>query len=119
MENRARREMERKRTILLGVLCAVVPPIGIILVWRNRYPIAKKAIFTAGATVMLTLILTAYLAITAQAPQIRPVPVRAGLQNVQSEPTPEPMAEIIPDAFLITPAPGTEDYIAPANPNGW
>ena len=42
MENRAKRELARKRFIVHSVLCALVPPLGMLLVWRSRYESKKK-----------------------------------------------------------------------------
>lgn len=118
MENRAKREMAKKRMIIHSVLCALLPPAGMLLVWRSRYESKKKLIMTLASTLVLMLMFSVYLAL--QEPEkIEPPALSAGYAQQQtytepqSAPEPEPVVE-------ITPAPQVfeEDFVAPANPNG-
>lgn len=119
MENRAKREMAKKRMIIHSVLCAVLPPVGMLLVWRSRYASRKKLLMTLASTLVLMLMFSIGLAL--QEPEkIEPPALSAGYvqqQQSYSEPEPEPAPAPIAQE---TPAPQVfeEDFVAPANPNG-
>ena len=123
MENRAKRELARKRFIIHSVLCALVPPIGMLLVWRSRYESKKKLLMTLASTLVLMLMFTVGLAL--QEPEkIAPPALSAGYAYPQydyTEPEPEPVpaAPQAPETPVET-APQTfeENFVAPANPNG-
>ena len=121
MENRAKRELARKRFIIHSVLCALVPPIGMLLVWRSRYESKKKLLMTLASTLVLMLMFTVGLAL--QEPEkIEPPALSAGYaypQNDYTEPEPVQEAPQSPETPVET-APQTfeENFVAPANPNG-
>lgn len=123
MENRAKRELARKRFIIHSVLCALVPPLGMLLVWRSRYESKKKLLMTFASTLILTIMFTVGLAL--QEPEkIEPPALSAGYaypQNSYTEPVSEPAPEIpqTPETPVETePQTFEENFVAPANPNG-
>lgn len=132
MENRAKKELERKRLIIHSVLCALLPPAGMLLVWRSRYRSSLKLIMTLGATLALTVIFS--IGFSLQKPEEIVPPTRAaGAQQPAVEQSAGQIPSLWPEnnaAPAPTPAPGddyilsdplwTEDesFVAPANPNG-
>jgi len=117
MENRVKKELERKRLIIQSVLCALLPPVGMLLVWRSRHPGRRKLMMTLCSTLVLMLMFCVGLALQ-EPEEIRPPVHSAGFAQTQDEAEPEQ------DPYIqqpeITPAPEIIDdtFVAPANPNG-
>ena len=61
MENRAKKELARKRLIIHSVLCALLPPVGMLLVWRSRYRSRFKLLMTLGSTLVLMIMFCVHL----------------------------------------------------------
>ena len=127
MENRAKRELARKRMIIHSVLCAALPPAGMLLVWRSRYPGRQKLLMTLASTLVLTLIFCVALAFREPEP-ITPPAVSADFaqqMTQQAAPQEELPSEAAPapvlqpdDATAPVPEVLDDSFIAPANPNG-
>jgi len=130
MENRTKTRLARQRLILMLVLCAALPPLGMVLVWRSRYPRRGKLVLSVLSTLILTLMISGGLRL--RKPEDI-VPPSLSATYINTEPT------AAPDLGLSTPAPafgeapvsggtdpgvidtGTTDdgvVVAPANPNG-
>lgn len=113
MDKRTKRELARKRLIIHSVLCVVLPPVGMLLVWRNRYPRRMKLLMTLGATIVLTAMFSIGLRMR-PIEEIEPTPVSAAYeaqeQTVQPADTPVDMQTAAPAQ--------DEGIVAPANPNG-
>ena len=122
MDNRAKKELARKRLIIHSVLCALLPPVGMLLVWRSRYQSKFKLMMTAGSTLVLMLMFI--IALAGRAPEeIVPPVLSAGYANTQQEvqyTQPAESGYSTPYYPTVTPAPATGDegFVAPANPNG-
>lgn len=111
--------LARNRLIVIVLLCVLVPPFGMLLVWRNRYNRRAKLALTLFSTMALTLIFTIILLL--QPPEeIVPTPMSASYMNQIDE----PQATSAPDTGYITPdfsniqPSNPDDYVAPANPQG-
>ena len=118
MESRNRRELAKKRFIIHSVLCVVLPPVGMLLVWRNRYRGQVKLAMTFCSTLILMLMFC--IGLRLQPPEeIVPTPMSAAYMNQSEEPeaTASPSGYITPDFSNIQPA-NPDDYVAPANPQG-
>lgn len=114
MENRAKRELARKRLIIHSVLCAVLPPLGMLLVWRSRYQSRMKLLMTLGATLVLMVMFSIGLSMREPEPIVPPaISASYSGQTTEAEPTPAPAAEPTPAPAVID-----EGFVAPANPNG-
>lgn len=112
MENRAKKELARKRFIIHSVLCALVPPIGMLLVWRNRYPNRTKLLMTLGSTLILAIMFS--IGLRLQKPEeITATPMSATYANTETTETQQ--EQTMP---AETPSPAEDSYVAPANPNG-
>jgi len=120
MENRQKKELARKRMIIHSALCALVPPAGMLLVWRNRYPKKTKLLMTLCSTAVLTLMCCVYLALQ-EPEEIVPPVYSAGYANSQTQQEQQAQEEIYTEpAAQETPQPEAIDdsFVAPANPNG-
>lgn len=112
MEERVKRELARKRAILLTVLCILLPPLGVLLVWRNRLSVARKAARTVLATVSLTIALTIALTVTRVPEDLRPAPVSASTLSGNN------LTSLQEGGTDTQPTPAPDDgYVAPSNPN--
>lgn len=126
----------RRPAVLLGVLCILLPPVGVALVWRSRrMTILLRAALSAVGFIAMTLIFVLLMRPQTLTDDIRPTPVvpsQAGYgTSATAEPTPEPTPEptqvpaqeipaVIMDPALTateTPAPLTDDSIVYAVTN--
>ena len=123
MESRNRRELAKTTFIVHIVLCTLVPPLGMLFVWRNRYHRPVKLVMTFCSTLILMLMFS--IGLRLQAPEeIIPTPMSASYMNQNQEPE----ATTSPSSGYVTPDfgniqsgdsdPSGDDYIAPANPQG-
>lgn len=120
MENRNKRELAKKRLILHSVLCVLLPPVGMLLVWRNRYKSQMKLLMTFVSTLVLMLMFS--IGMRLQPPEdIVPTPMSAGYMN-QGEGQSDSSGAFAPanPAAPATPNPNPvgDDFVAPADPQG-
>ena len=114
-QEKARRK--RKRLITLLVLCTVLPPVGMLLMWRSTNRTRAKVLFSVYGTLLLMLMISGILRLM-PAKEIEVTTVPAGYLNTQLAPqtTPEPE-----DYYYQPPEYPEEDpddiFVAPANPN--
>ena len=123
MENRNKAKIAKQRLILQLALCAVLPPLGMILVWRSRYPRRGKVLLSVVSTLILMLMISGGLRLR-KPEDIVPPSMSATYVNTEVTPAPAYLSE--------TPAPAWGDgsgnttdtetiddgVVAPANPNG-
>lgn len=101
---------DRATLIVLGVLCLLVPPVGILLVWRAQHmDIPTRAIFSAAGFAATTLIFFLLMRPSAAVSNIVPTPATPQMIGYGAAATEPPAAPAVP----VAPAPGT----APAAPS--
>ena len=123
MENRAKKELARKRLIIHSVLCALLPPVGMLLVWRSRYQSRFKLLMTLCSTLVLMAMFCVHLGMREPEKIVPPV-ISAGYaqQAQQMQQAEQPaQTDYVPSPAVVTPAPPVvidDFFVAPANPNG-
>lgn len=113
-----RRRASGARLWVTASLCALLPPVGLVLLWRRlRCPMRGKMLLSAVALVSMTLILSAYIARRQQSEIY--VPQQAAQQLIIDDYTAQDAATAAPQAPSQTAALAQPDATpAPANPAG-
>ena len=94
---------DRTTLIVLGVLCLLVPPVGILLVWRAQHmDIPTRAIFSAAGFAATTLIFFLLMRPSAAVSNIVPTPATPQTIGYGAA-----AAEIPAPSIPVAPAPGT------------
>lgn len=123
MEARNRKEMARKRLIVLTVLCFVLPPVGMLLAWRGRYNRLGKLIFSAIGMLSLMLIVSVCLRLRPPAEIVPPSVSASYYAETQTQTQTNMTAPADPNAIApsdtIIDTSGEGSFVAPANPAGW
>ena len=127
MENRQKAKLARQRLVIQLILCAVLPPVGMVLVWRSRYPRRGKVMLSVVSTLILMLMISGALRLR-KPEDIVPPSLSATYVNtetVEATPAPAYAAETPAPAWGEPPASDTDTgatddglIVAPANPNG-
>lgn len=105
------KDNSRENIILLTILSAFLPPLGVLLTWRtsSRINIAVRAALSALATVSMTIIFCLLLRPGNSDSAIRPVPVVPEMAGYGVVSVDEPD---IPEPTYVVPA--APDAVAPA-----
>ncbi len=117
-----RRTKPSARVWVAVLLCILVPPLGLIMLWRGvRCPVRGKLLVTAVALVSLTVMLTAYISFQMNSGIL--VPQQAAGQYAENDYTAAAGADVSvmtpTTAATATPAPAQPaETPAPANPFG-
>ena len=106
-----KRNDNRSTLILLGVLCIIVPPVGILLTWRaQNLEIPVRGIFSAAGLAATTLLFFLLMKPTAAVSSVSPVPATPQLIGYGAAATEEPAP--------VVPAPVQPAAAVPAAPSG-
>ena len=104
-----RRKGPSKRMILAILLCIILPPVGLVLLWGGvKCPIRGKLLMTLISALILVALFTAFLVRRERAVTIIPQPVIP-----QTAATPTPTAAPVPVPGIQVP-----QGIIPADPMG-
>ncbi|MBR0464465.1 MAG: hypothetical protein IJJ23_08800 [Clostridia bacterium] len=98
LEDNERRQTRRDRVVLhliIGALCVILPPVGLVCAWRSeRVNALARGALTVCALAASTLICVTILRLTSTSDVIRPVPVvpvAYGYDKSTIKATPEPV----------------------------
>lgn len=111
MDTRKNDRVARQRLIVQLILCVLLPPIGMILVWRSRYPRRGKLVLSLLSSLILTFMIS--FALSTRPPEdIAPTPMSATYANTDTG------AGVVPGTVPQNPADPipTTPTVAPANP---
>jgi hypothetical protein len=113
-----RRNKPSARVWVAVLLCVLVPPLGLVMLWRGvRCPVRGKLLITAVAFVSLTVMLTVYIRYQMTSGIL--VPQQAAGQFAENDYTGAAGASVTAATATATPAPAEpSETPAPANPNG-
>jgi hypothetical protein len=102
--------------VMLGFfLCALVPPLGLVVVWRGlRCPVRGKVLLTAVAFVSMTLMLTTYIGHQMNSGIL--IPEQAAGQFAQNDYSASAgTTTVLSQAATTAPAPASTQQAAPAS----
>ena len=124
---RRQREANR-RLVILGVLCLLVPPIGLLCLWRSGYVSSLlKGIYSLATLLVMTLVLTllrsggeapgvsptpyvpTLVGYSAVAPAVTAAPVQSQTTITYDEPEDEGVV-VVPPAATVYAADGIDGY---------
>ncbi len=116
-----KRQKPSARVWVAVLLCALIPPLGLISVWRGlRCPVRGKVLLSLVAFLSMTLMLTSYIGHEMDSGIL--IPQQAAGQFVDNDYTTPGEATVVsptPAAPAATPAPAAPEMTpAPANPFG-
>jgi hypothetical protein len=117
-----KRNKPSARVFVTILLCALVPPLGLIIVWRGlRCPVRGKVLLSAVALLSLTVMLTAYIGFQMNSGIL--IPEQAAGQFAVNDYTASSGSTVQSSAPTAqptqTPAPAEPEMTpAPANPFG-
>lgn len=96
--------------ILLGALCIILPPIGVLFTWRaKKMELTLRGIFSAAALASCTLIFFLLMRPGSTAPDIRPTPATPQTVGYNAAPVvPATQVPAQPEA-VVPAAPGATD----------